>query len=287
MEIPYYSRELNTIYKDLNTDPKQGLSKEEANKRLTEYGFNEIPRVSKGFIKVYLAPLFNWLIVIYLVGSLIMFIFSLFGQGGSLITVALTLLIVLVNCTVAIVQQYRATKKLNALRELSAPTSTIIRNGQKMEIITRDIVVGDILVINQGDKIPADARIIESANLEANEASLTGESESAKKLSDGKALDVNKEISIGERKNMVFYGTYITLGNGKAVVVKTGANTEIGKLSLQLESAGTSEIPIRQKMNHFGKWLGIMVMGLWAFLTLLKLIRYCWIFKFHYGFNAY
>ncbi|MFX1275974.1 MAG: cation-translocating P-type ATPase [Promethearchaeota archaeon] len=273
MEIPYYARELNTIFEELETNSKQGLSTEEANKRLELYGFNEIPKVSKGFIKVYLAPLFNWLIVIYLIGALIMFILSLVGGGSALVTIGLTLLIVLVNCSIAIFQQYRATKKLNALRELSAPTATIIRDSQKIEITTKNVVVGDILVINQGDKIPADARIIECANMEANEASLTGESESAKKLSDGRALNFDKEISIGERKNMVFYGTYVTIGNGKAVVVKTGPNTEIGKLSHQLELAGTSDIPIRQKMNHFGKWLGIMVMGLWGLLMLIKLIQ--------------
>ncbi len=273
MEIPYYSQELHTIYKDLNTDPNQGLKTEEAKKRLEVHGFNEIPKVSKGFIKIYLAPLFNWLIVIYLIGSLIMFIFSLFGQQGSFLTIVLTLSIVALNCGVAIIQQIRATKKLNALRELSAPTATIIRDGKKADIMAKNIVVGDILIINQGDKIPADGRIIESANLEINEASLTGESESAKKISDGRALNFEKEITIAERKNMVFYGTYVTIGNGKAIVIKTGSNTEIGKLSLQLESAGTNEIPIRQKMNHFGKWLGIIVMGMWGILTLIKFIE--------------
>ena len=170
---------------------------------------------------------------------------------------------------VAIIQQYRATKKLKALRELTAPTSTIIRDGQKMEIPTKDIVKGDLLVMNQGDKIPADARIVEAFNLIVNEASLTGESEPVEKVESGKAIN-EKEIAIGERANMVFYGTYITTGTGKSIVVKTGGDTEIGKISHGLEEAGTSEIPIRQKMNNFGKWLGLGVFIFW-FITLMIL----------------
>jgi Ca2+-transporting ATPase len=234
---------------------------------LEEFGPNEIPKVSKGFIKIYLAPLFNWLIVIYLIGALILFLAWLLGEEGELLFIALTLGIVFLNCLVAIVQQYRATKKLKALRELTAPTSTLVRNGQKIEVPTREIVKGDLLVLNQGDKIPADARIIEGFNLEVNEASLTGESEPIEKDETGKTIK-EKEIAIGDRINMVFYGTFITTGTGNAIVVKTGGDTEIGKISHGLEEAGTSEIPIRQKMNNFGKWLGLGVFIFW-FITLL------------------
>ncbi len=270
MTKAYYTQEVEQIYQELQTNPKTGLTEQEVNKRLEEYGYNEIPKPSRGFIKIYLAPLFNWLIVIYLFGGLILLISSFFGGEENLMLIAVTLGVVVLNCFIAIFQQYRATKKLNALRELSAPTTTVIRNNKKSDVITRNLVAGDILVINQGDKIPADARIIESSNLEVNEASLTGESEPVKKLSDGKALkDTNDEYPIGERINMVFYGTYTTTGNGKAVIVETGPHTEIGKLSHKLEEAGTSDIPIRQKMNHFGKWLGIGVMGLWLLLTII------------------
>ncbi len=271
IEKEFYNLELEHIYDKFQTDPNRGLTEQEAQNRLEELGPNEIPKVSRGFIKIYLSPLFSWLIVIYLIGGLILFIFTIFGEG-NISTIAITLGIVFFNCLVAIFQQFRATKKLNALRELTAPTTKIIRDGEKKEIPTKNIVVGDLLIINQGDKIPADARIIQGTNLEVNEASLTGESEPVLKLSDGKSLDIEDEISIGMRKNMVFYGTYTTMGNGKSIVVKTGPNTEIGKLSHELELAGTSEIPIRQKMNHFGKWLGIAVMGVWAFLTILKVI---------------
>jgi len=266
-EENFYNLELGEIYKKFQTDPKNGLSVKEATNRLEKYGLNEIPKVSKGFIKIYLAPLFNWLIVIYLIGALILFLAWVFGGEGNLTFIALTLGIVLLNCLVAIIQQYRATKKLKALRELTAPTSTIIRNGQKLEVPTKEIVVGDLLVLSQGDKIPADARIIESFNLVVNEASLTGESEPVRKIELGEALK-KRDISIGERSNMVFYGTFISTGTGKSIVVKVGGDTEIGKISHGLEEAGTSEIPIRQKMNNFGKWLGIIVFIFW-FITLM------------------
>lgn len=269
IEKKYYNLELAQIYSDFHTDPNKGLSEKEAKIRLERHGYNEIPKVSKGFIKIYLAPLFNWLIVIYLIGSVILFLAAIFGEEGNLIFVGLTLGIVFLNCTVAIIQQYRATKKLKALRELTAPTSTIIRDGQKQEIPTRDIVVGDVLVLDQGDKIPADARIINSYNMVVNEASLTGESEPVRKSERGQALN-KRDISIGERNNMVFYGTFISTGNGKSIVVKVGGDTEIGKISHGLEEAGTSEIPIRQKMNHFGKWLGLIIFIFW-FITLMVL----------------
>ncbi|MHA1933421.1 MAG: HAD-IC family P-type ATPase, partial [Promethearchaeota archaeon] len=266
-EENYYNLELSQIYKNLKTNPDNGLTEKEATKRLEEYGLNEIPKVSKGFIKIYLAPLFNWLIVIYLIGAFILFLAWIFGGEGQLIVIALTLGIVFLNCLVAIVQQFRATKKLKALRELTAPTSTLMRNGQKVEVPTKEIVKGDLLVLNQGDKIPADARVIEAFHLEVNEASLTGESEPIEKDETGKAIH-EKEIAIGDRINMVFYGTFISTGTGKAIVVKTGGDTEIGKISHGLEEAGTSEIPIRQKMNNFGKWLGLGVFIFW-FISLM------------------
>ena len=129
----YYSFELDEIYQKFQTNPNDGLTESEALNRLEQYGPNEIPKVSKGFIKIYLAPLFNWLIVIYLIGALILFIASFFGEG-NFFTIGFTLGLVVLNCIVAIIQQYRATKKLNALREMTAPTTTVIRDGQKKEI---------------------------------------------------------------------------------------------------------------------------------------------------------
>jgi Ca2+-transporting ATPase len=151
---------------------------------------------------------------------------------------------------------------------MTAPTTTVIREGSKKEIPTKDLVVGDLVVLTQGDKIPADVRIIQSANLEINEAALTGESEPVKKLSYGKALTKEDELALSEQANMAFYGTFIATGNGTAIAVHTGGETEIGLISQELEGAGTSEIPIRQKMNNFGKWMGLIIFGLWFIILI-------------------
>ncbi len=227
-----------------------------------------MPKPPSNFIKVYLAPLFNWLIVIYLIGAMILLIAALAGAEGNISMIGITLGIVAFNCMIAIFQQARATKKLNALRQLSAPTTTVIRDGERAEIPSKEVVKGDLLVIDQGDRIPADSRIIKSINLEVDEASLTGESDPVKKARSGDALS-GDDIPIAERKNMVFFGTYVTLGNGLAIVVETGGSTEIGKISKGLEEAGTSEIPIRKKMNNFGKWLGLAVLSFWFVIFLI------------------
>jgi len=268
MEEIYYNMELDQIYKKFETNSNSGLTNDEAQKRLDLYGLNEIPKASKGFIKIYLAPLFNWLIVIYLIGALILFLAAVFGGEGDLVFILITLAIVALNCFVAIIQQIRATKKLNALREMTAPTTTVIRNGQKADIQTKSVVVGDLLVLKQGDRVPADSRIVQSSNLELNESSLTGESEPVRKNQVTSALG-KKDVSIGERHNMVFYGTFVTTGNATAIAVKTGKDTEIGKISQGLEDAGTSDIPIRAKMNNFGKWLGLIVAGFWIIVLLI------------------
>jgi len=272
MEEIYYNMELDQIYNKFQTNSSSGLTNDEAQKRLELYGVNEIPKVSKGFVKIYLAPLFNWLIVIYLVGALILFLAAIFGGEGDIITIAVTLGVVALNCFVAIIQQYRATKKLNALREMTAPTTTVIRNGQKADIPTKNVVVGDLLVLKQGDRVPADGRVVQSSNLEANESSLTGESEPVRKNQEGVNL-AKKDVSIDERYNMIFYGTFITTGNATAIAVKTGKDTEIGKISQGLEDAGTSDIPIRKKMNNFGKWLGLIVVGFWLFILFILWIN--------------
>ena len=268
MEEIYYNLDLDQIYSKFETNSSNGLTDVEARKRLELYGLNEIPKASKGFVKIYLAPLFNWLIVIYLVGALILFLAAILGGQGDFVFILITLGIVALNCFVAIIQQYRATKKLNALRDMTAHLTSLIRNGHKSVIPTMYVVVGDLLALKQGDRVPADSRVVESSNLEVNESSLTGESEPVRKNQDSSALG-KESVSIAERNNMIFYGTFITTGNATAIAVKTGKDTEIGKISQGLEDAGTSDIPIREKMNNFGKWLGLIVAGFWLFILLI------------------
>ncbi|WP_371801863.1 cation-translocating P-type ATPase [Candidatus Lokiarchaeum ossiferum] len=262
-----WAYELDEIFQEFQTDPKKGLTDEKAQQLLLSNGLNELPKAKQSFLRVYLAPLFNWLIIIYLIAAVIMFVAGKISGESDMKMIYITLAIVGLNCLVAIFQQARATKKLNALRELSAPSTRVIRSGQKQEIFSKKICVGDLLVLSPGDRIPADARIIQSANLRVNEASLTGESEPVKK-NNGKPLK-NTPLHLQNQENILFYGTFITTGTGFAIVIKTGINTEIGKISQGLESANSSEIPIRTKLNNIGKWFGIGVILAWLIVLIV------------------
>ncbi len=266
-EIIGHSGELSTLITDLKTDIKTGLSSSEANKRLEVYGENKIPQPKKSFWKVYLAPLMNTLIVIYLLMTsfilmlaLIYFLFIDPKDTSIWFTAIQWLIIVGVNFLIAIIQQQRAQKQIEALHKMSAPAARVIRDGKEIEISTEMVVPGDIVILAQGDKIPADARIINSSSFRVNESSLTGESVPATKVEDGNK-SFEHDTVIGERKNMVYNGTFVTMGSGKLLVVNTGGRTEFGKISLELAELNTGEIPIRQKVNTIGNYLagGMMI----------------------------
>ncbi|MBN2156024.1 MAG: cation-transporting P-type ATPase [Candidatus Lokiarchaeota archaeon] len=261
--MAFYNLELEEIFHRLKTNPKNGLSKLEAEDRLMHDGYNELPKHNPKFWKVYLAPLFNWLIVIYLIGAIILFISGWIQpeEKTSSTLLYFTLAVVALNCIIAVIQQYRATKKLEALEFLSAPTAKVLREGNLKVISARKIVVGDIINLEQGDRIPADCRIIQSANLEVDESPLTGES---KTVSKSENILNGEAIPIQSQSNIIFLGTYIILGHAKALVIRTGIYNEIGKISKGLESINTREIQIQKTMNNFGKWLGLIVGGLWV-----------------------
>ncbi len=255
-----HSIKFKTLISDLKTNPEIGLSQEEADKRLDEYGLNIIPKPKQSLWQVYLAPLLNTLIVVYLIMTgfiTILALFYLFLNPGDFqiwFTAAQWLVIVGVNFTIAIVQQARAQKKIDALQKLAAPEARVLRDGKEWEISTEEVVPGDIIKLTQGDKIPADSRLIKSVSLRVNESSLTGESVPVSKFEIGETT-LKEDTPISERKNMVYNGTFITFGSAQAVVVNTGGRTEFGKISLELEELNTGEIPIRSKVNVIGNYL--------------------------------
>ncbi len=216
--------------------------------------------------KLYLAPLFDTLIVVYLIMTAIMFILSLFVDGiaGK---VTFWLILISFNMILAIFQQFRAQKKLNALSSLSPPMSVALRNGKSFEIKSEELVVGDIVLISLGDKIPADARIIRSSGLSVNEASLTGESDPVTKYADGSDA-IDKDTPISKRKNMVYLGTFVQVGEAKIVIVNTGNNTELGRIASSMADMQTLEMPLRNKINFLGKGLSALML---TFLTVLMI----------------
>ncbi|MCF2141302.1 MAG: cation-transporting P-type ATPase [Candidatus Lokiarchaeota archaeon] len=264
---PFYSMELSEIIKLYNADPKTGLSPSQVEQNLTKYGLNELKKVKRSFYKVVIAPIINLLIIIYLVSAFLMWIL------GDIQRTVPTFIILGANAIVAIVQQLRAEKQLQALKQLSEATTYVLRNGEYIELPTSKITVGDIVQLHPGDKIPADCRIIEARNLSIDEASLTGESEPVKKSIIAHGID-GIDIPLQDQKNMLFLGTFVASGECTAIVVRVGSETEIGKISTKLEESTTGDIPLRKKMNHIAIYLGIGVVFLLISSVIYKLYIY-------------
>ena len=258
----YYYQSLDELIKEFNTDFNNGLKSEQLEDKYLEFGYNELPKIKKSLWKIYLAPIFNFLIVILIVTGIIVIIL---GQPEATI---ITFTVVIINSGTAIGQQYRAQKALESLQRISALKTSVLRDGIEFEIPTRELIPGDIILLKEGDKIPAEGRIIEFTNLTIDEAPLTGESEPVVK--DNQIIEKNNSIPIQELHNMLFMGTYINTGRAKALVTGTGVNTEIGKISNQLNEMGSIEdIPLTRKLNRLGYILGTVVI-----INLIILITY-------------
>ncbi|MHA2361618.1 MAG: cation-translocating P-type ATPase, partial [Candidatus Thorarchaeota archaeon] len=264
LEAPHYqSMSSEEVLEVLSVNPAIGLTKEQVKTRLEQYGPNTIPKIKSSFWKVYLAPILNWLINIYLLSSVALIILAYaFPSTENQIGQAMIWLgVVIINALVAIFQQYRAQKKLEALEKLSTGDTRVLRDGAELNITPTELVPGDIVILEQGDKIPADARILSCSNLTANEASLTGESVPVVKDSE---LRVIADAALTDMQNMVFFGTYVSTGAGRIITTTTGANTEIGKIQGTLEELNTGDIPLRKKVNLLAKFLGIAAVLLMA-----------------------
>jgi len=256
-----YNKSIDALLEGFNSDPKNGLKSSEIESRIIKNGYNELPKIRKSIWKIYLAPIFNFLIVILLITGIIVIIL------GSPESTIIIFTVVFINSLTAIVQQFRAQKALEALRKISALKAVVIRDGSQTEILTREVVPGDIVVLSQGSKIPADGRIIDSMNLMINEAPLTGESEPVEK--DNNILDI-VNVPIQNQSNMVFLGTYVDTGRATVLITGTGINTEIGKISNQLNEMGAIEdIPLTHKLNRLGYILGTVLI-----INLIILIIY-------------
>ncbi len=265
-----HSQELKTIELKLGTNLQFGLTNDEAKKRLMIFGQNSIPPVKGSIWAVYLSPLFNWLINIYLIVTFFLIVLS-FWVPETWSQIGFWLFIIAFNIAFTIFQQIRAQKKLDALHKLSPPQATVLRDGIPNQISAQDLAIGDIIEFDQGDRVPADARIISVSNLLVNESALTGESVAVEKT-DSPSIVLPLNTSLSQRNNMVYTGTYIEYGRALAIVVNTGVFTELGALSLELEAMGTNEIPIRAKVNVLAKWLGLAVLTFIFSSVIYKLV---------------
>jgi P-type Ca2+ transporter type 2C len=269
-ESETYTLPLDALAKRLGVDLNRGLTQELAEERLRLRGLNIVPKVKPSLFRTYIAPFLNWLITLYLISSTVLIFFALFILPDVWGQVWLWLLAVAANAVIAIFQQSRAQRKIEALQRLSESRNKVVRDGLLMEIPSKLMVFGDVVKLEQGDKVPADARIISSSSLRVDEASLTGESEQAEKFEDDCLLEDGTPLS--DRKNMVFLGTYITAGSAVVLIVKTGIETQLGKISKSLKELNVGDILLRKKINKLAKYLGVGVLILLSLSLTYRLL---------------
>ncbi len=244
-----HEKKIDEVFKELKTN-KEGLTEEEAEKRLQKYGYNEIKRGKKiSPLKIFIMQ-FHSIVIYILIAALIISIFL-----NETIDAIVIGVIVLLNAVFGFVQEYRAEKSIEALKKLASLKATVIRDGKKKDIDAKLLVPGDIINLETGDKIPADCRIFELVNLQTQEAALTGESVPVKK----ELKVLAEKTTLADRINMVFSGTIVTNGKGKAVVASTGMQSEIGKIAKLIEEAEPETTPLQEKLNILGKRLGAAV----------------------------
>jgi P-type Ca2+ transporter type 2C len=266
---------LSEIEAKLKTNLETGLSQEEAKERLLRVGINSIPKIAVNRMKMYLAPLSNWLIAVYLIVSTILAVLAIVILPQLWFQIAVWLPIITMNIVVIIVQSIRAERGLTALQKLSSPRSNVTRGGKAVLTASENLVPGDIVLLKQGDIIPADLRIISSVNLRVNEAILTGESADVEK---SQLLSINdQQSSIYQKKDALFLGTFIVTGNATAVVVETGKNTQVGKMAGKLKIDASPEISLRKRINVLAKNLTYIVLIYIGFsVTYSVAVLYFW-----------
>ena len=244
---------------------RRGLTKAEVDRRLERDGPNEIKAAARvSAWKILFQQFKNVLIVILLVATVAS---AFLGHGVETIAIAI---IVMFAVVLGFIQEYRAERAIEALREMAAPTVIVIRDGREVEIPAKNVVQGDIILLQAGDKVAADARLLESVNLQAEEAALTGESVAVHKKTE--ALP-ERELSLGDRSNMVFAGTIVTYGRGRGIVVATGMKTEVGRIAEMLQTVETGRTPLQRNLDKVGRVLGQAALAIVALVVLVGLFR--------------
>jgi len=249
--MEWYRRSPQEVADELNVKLSVGLSTGEARKRIEEYGPNELKEEQgKSLMSKIIAQFSDFLILILMSAALI----SVFvGETKDAIVI---MSIVVVNAMLGLYQEGKAEKALESLKKMASPTAKVLRDGKTQEIPAAQLVPGDVVILETGDIIPADLRLVESSNLKIEEASLTGESVPSEKKASMELADVTP---LGDRRNMAYMSTIVTYGRGKGVVVETGGSTEIGKIATMIQSIDEESTPLQKKLNQLGKILGITV----------------------------
>ena len=273
-----YCQEKDVVLNDLQSDGTNGLSAVEAQKRLESNGKNKLVEAKKkSLIKRFFEQLADPMIIILIVAAFISGALSIYeisrGNEGEFVDVIIILAVVLINAVLGVFQESKAEKAIEALQEMSAAKSKVLRDGKLQIVHSEDLVVGDVVLLEAGDAVPADGRILESASMKIEEAALTGESVPVDKISEVIGSADGKEVPLGDRKNMVYMGSTVVYGRGVVVVTATGMDTEMGKIAGALAQAEEGQTPLQIKLGQLSKILTWLVLGISVIVFGVKLIQ--------------
>ena len=267
-----YLSDIQEVLKAQNASAS-GLTAAEAKARLEKNGPNKLAEGKKTpLILRFLKELSDPMILILIAAAVVSAITAVF-EGEGMADVVIILAVVLINAILGVFQESKAEKAIEALKEITAATSKVYRDGHMVSIRSEDLVPGDIIILEAGDSVPADARIIENASMKVEEAALTGESVPVNKSAETIDLGDKKDVPLGDRVNMVYMGSTVVYGRGVAVVTGTGMNTEMGKIADALTQSKDDETPLQKKLNQLSKILSFLVLGICAVIFAINLLR--------------
>lgn len=262
----FYSKNIQDTLKDINSDPLNGLTSEEVEKRQKEFGANKLASQKKQTLfQLFISQINDVLIYILIAAAIVS---ALVGETSDAIIIAV---IIILNAVIGIIQESKAEHSLEALKNLSAPKTIVKRDSELKEVSSEDIVPGDIIIIDAGRYIPCDLRLIETANLKIEESALTGESVPVDK--DANLILEDKNIPLGDQKNMAFMSTLVSHGRGIGVAVATGMTTEIGKVASLLKESKKELTPLQKKLEHLGKLLGVVALGICSIIFFIGILQ--------------
>lgn len=247
MKRPWHAMSVDEVVTQLGVDPKRGVDPKEAKRRLDQHGLNRLAEAETTGLFALFIKQFQDFMVLVLVGAAVVS-----GLLGELIDAAAIVAIVLLNAVLGCIQEYRAEKSLAALKEMAAPTSMVRRQGKTVRLAAAQLVPGDVILLKEGDRVPADARLLTATGLTVDEAALTGESVPVVKEAEWRG---ESDVQLAERRNMLFMGTSVSKGRGEAIVVATGMKTEIGDIAAMIQESQTELTPLQRRLEQLGRWL--------------------------------
>ena len=261
-ETNIWQKDREALFRELECTP-DGLDQAEAERRLEKYGPNELQSgAKKSVLRIFLEQFADFLVIILILAAVVS---AILGDVESTVVI---LAVITLNAILGTVQTVKAAASLDSLKQMSAPTAKVVRNGRTVQIPGREVVVGDVVVLEAGDSVCADGRLLECASLKCAESALTGESLPVEK----ETGEIQGEVALGDRKNMVFSGSFVTYGRARFLVTSTGMSTEMGKIAALLKNTEEKKTPLQVSLDQFGRKLSIGILAICAVLFAVSVL---------------